>query len=225
VSPLIKPLSAERFATYKRWAGADEPLAERLYTYNVTLSAALYGPLHMLEVTLRNAIDERLIITGGINWLDDQGVLRTDYQQGCVNSARAGLRRERKAATHPQLVAELGFGFWSSLFGRESQHLWGHLRPIFQAGGLQRKIIAGELRELRILRNRVAHYEPILSLPLAARYASLIALTGWLSADAEAWIRQHSTWPTLFPAVPILIEDPETGALRFNPAALPILSG
>ena len=219
---LTVPLSPERFATYLQWAAGDNALAERLYTYNVALSAALYGPLHMLEVALRNVTDQRLTAVYGATWPDDKAVLATTYQQECIRQARATLTRERKRATHPQVVAELNFGFWTSLYGRESHHLWGTLRPTFQVKGLHRAVIAGQLRELRFLRNRVAHYEPILSADLAARYAELVALVGWLSPSAEAWIRQHSVWPTLFPAVPILLAD-ASGQLQVDPTALPYL--
>ena len=51
---LTAALSSDRFATYLQWTSGDQTLAERLYTYNVQLSAALYGPLHMQEVALRN---------------------------------------------------------------------------------------------------------------------------------------------------------------------------
>lgn len=82
------------------------------------------------------------------------------------------------------MVAELNLGFWTSLYGRENDHLWGTLRPIFQVKGLHRAVIAGQLRERRFLRNRVARYEPILRADQAARYAELVALVGWLSPSA-----------------------------------------
>jgi hypothetical protein len=50
------------------------------------------------------------------------------------------------------------------------------------------------LDDFRALRNRVAHYEPILALPLAQRYADITMLTGWLSASAVAWINETSEW-------------------------------
>jgi hypothetical protein len=84
-------------------------------------------------------------------------------------------------------------------------------------------VIARDLRDLRILRNRVAHYEPIIALPLAQRYASITTLTGWLSPSAATWIAKYSTWPTLYPAVPILVPDPASGDLLVAPAALPFL--
>jgi len=41
-----------------------------------------------------------------------------------------------------------------------------------------------------VLRIRVGHYEPILAVPLAQRYADITTLTGWLSPSAAAWIKE-----------------------------------
>lgn len=221
---IVEILSPERFGTYRGWSSGDEALAIRLYTYNVLLSTALYGPLHMLEVALRNVVDSRLEGAFGADWFDHPGVLKTTYQTVCVRKARETLAREGKAGDHSQLIAELNLGFWSSLFSREVHRLWGTLRPAFQAKGTQRHQIAGQLRDLRILRNRIAHYEPILALPLGQRYASITTLTGWLSPSAAAWIAETSTWPGLYPGVPVLVPDAE-GELRVAPAVLPYLPG
>lgn len=220
---LVAALSAERFDTYLNWTGGDQALADRLYTYNVQLSAALYGPLHMQEIALRNMADGALIRRYGQTWFDDPAVLTTAYQAGCIAKARQTLQQAGKAVTRSQIIAELNFGFWSSLFGRQAHHLWQTLRPIFQAKGVQRGTIAQELRELRLLRNRIAHYEPIIALPLAQRYASITTLTGWLSPSAAAWIANYSTWPALYPAVPILVPNPASNVLTVAGAVIPFL--
>lgn len=220
---LIDALSPDRFDTYVNWAGGDHALAARLYTYNVQLSAALYGPLHMHEVALRNAADRALQQRYGPNWFDDATVLVTVYQRNCITKARQTLQQDGKAGLRSQIIAELNYGFWSSLFGRQSHHLWQTLRPAFQAKGVQRGAVAQDLRELRRLRNRIAHYEPIIALPLAQRYASITTLTGWLSPSAAAWIANYSTWPALYPAVPILVPDPASGNLIVAPTALAFL--
>jgi hypothetical protein len=177
----------------------------------------------MLEVALRNVADKQLTTAYGMTWIDQPAVLSDNYQQGCIAAARATLLRERKAATHAQIVAELNFGFWSSLFGHKSHHLWGTLRPIFQAKGVQRATIAGHLRDLRILRNRIAHYEPILALPLDQRYSSVVTLTGWLSPSASAWISQNCQWPVLYPVGTTLLVPDATGQLRISTTALPFI--
>jgi hypothetical protein len=216
-------LSTDRFGTYLDWTGQNQTLAERLYTFNVQLSAALYGPLHMLEVALRNKVDAHLALVYGQGWMHNPAVLSTGYQQGCVLQAQQTLQQAGKAATRPQMVAELNFGFWSSTFGRQSHHLWQALRPIFQANGVQRGNVAHQLRENRVLRNRVAHYEPILGLSLAQRYADITTMIGWLSPSAAAWVAQYSLWQNHYPAVPILVPDPGTGKLVLAPAAVPFL--
>src|SRR3546814_8035853 len=116
---------------------SDLTLAERLYTYNVQLSAALYGPLHMLEVVLRNMADARLAAQHGAAWLDAPAILVTNYQTGAIAKARQTLQKDGNAATRTQLVEELNFGFWASLFGPKSPHLWQSLRPIFQTKGVR----------------------------------------------------------------------------------------
>lgn len=216
--PLSDILSTDRFATYLGWAQNDIPLAERLYSYNVQLSADFYASLHMLEVALRNKADEALTTAYGNDWLDDPNVLQDKYQQDCVNKARSSLRHDRKAATHSQMVAELNFGFWSSLFGRSSNHLWAVLRPIFQFKGLKRTDIAEKLRDLRRLRNRIAHYEPILAQPIASLHQDILNLTSWMSVDAAAWITTHSS--ITYPATPLIISAPQNGGSIFDPALL-----
>jgi Abi-like protein len=216
-------VSADRFSTYRLWADQDAALAKRLYTFNVQLSAALYGPLHMLEVALRNVADRQLTAKRGPDWMDDPQTMTTKYQQDCVTKARENLHRDGKPATHGQMVAELNFGFWGSLFGRRSHHLWQDLRPIFQTRGIQRNHIAQQLDDFRALRNRVAHYEPIVALPLAQRYADITTLTGWLSPSAAAWISDTSEWPNVYPGVPILVTDPATNQTRVSPGVVQFL--
>jgi hypothetical protein len=179
----------------------------------------------MLEVALRNVVDRRLTTKRGPGWMDDDKTLPIKYQSDCVAKAREQLTRAGKAATHGQMVAELNFGFWGSLFGRRSHHLWQDLRPIFQTGGIQRSSIALQLDDFRALRNRVAHYEPILALPLAQRYADITTLTGWLSPSAAAWINETSEWTAVYPGVPILITDAETKQTRVSPGVLEFLPG
>ena len=220
---LADALSSDRFGTYLAWAGGAPDLAERLYTYNVRLSAALYGPLHMLEVTMRNRINVQLAQAFGPAWLNDPKVLATPYQASCVRQAEQTLRQGNKPVTASRIVAELNFGFWCPLFGRQSHHLWQVLRPIFLAKGIQRSPIAHELRETRVLRNRVAHYEPILGMALGQRYASITTLTGWLSPSAAAWIAGYSDWPRVYPGVPILIPDSTARTFQVAPAVISFL--
>lgn len=116
------------------------------------------------------------------------------------------------------MVAELNFGFWSSLFGPKSNHLWAALRPVFQTQVLKRGIMAQKLRDLRRLRNRIAHYEPILAQPIATYHQDILDITAWLSVDASAWITAHSA--VNYPNTPIIVTNPQSGVSIFDQALM-----
>lgn len=223
--PLIDALSHARFNTYLTWVGHDHEMALRLYTYNIHLCAALGSPLHMLEITMRNTVDRRMVATFGPDWLTGApgGLVLTPYQRSAIQSAVDILRRQGKRITHDPLVAELSFGFWTSLFGHQSHYLWQHLRPIFVTNGLQRRTIAHHLTDLRNLRNRMAHHEPIVALPLAAHHQTISQLTGWMEPEAEIWINRHSIWPNAYAGHDALQPDPATGAPILNVAIIQLL--
>lgn len=48
-------LSTDRFGTYLAASDGEVARAVRLYSWNIEVSAALWGPFHILEITLRNA--------------------------------------------------------------------------------------------------------------------------------------------------------------------------
>lgn len=97
---------------------------------------------------------------------------------GCVAEARDNLTRDGKPATHGQMVGRaelwvLGFAVRPAqppVVARPAADLPGE--------GIQRNSIALQLDDFRALRNRMAHYEPIVALRLAQRYADITTLTG-----------------------------------------------
>ena len=62
--------SRERLGTYLDATAGDREGAIKLYAWNTAVSAAFYGPLQGLEVTLRNAIHRRLAERYGEAWYD-----------------------------------------------------------------------------------------------------------------------------------------------------------
>ncbi len=55
---LINTLSETRFRPYLVSAGRDQDYAFALYLYNARMAKAFLYPLHILEITLRNRINE-----------------------------------------------------------------------------------------------------------------------------------------------------------------------
>ena len=98
--------------------------------------------------------------------------------------------------TTGKVVAELKFAFWEQLFtaGQDSRIWNAHFRacfpgvpqalPVSQA----RAIANSDLRAIRLLRNRIAHHEPIFTRNLADEYRRILEMIDWRSHVAAAWM-------------------------------------
>ncbi len=56
---VIKAISEERFHPYLKHAENNHDAALRLYQKNIEVSQSFYAPLSVLEITLRNKIDQQ----------------------------------------------------------------------------------------------------------------------------------------------------------------------
>ena len=204
----VDTVAPERFAKYLAWARQDAELAHRLYAKNVALAEAFYTPLHTLEIVLRNRVDQALTAAYAPDWFNDPAVVMPAPLQAKVREANRRLASLGPALTRGHIVAELSFGFWTGMFNRRQNHLWRYLRPIFgSAPGLQRGGVSGKLDDVRGLRNRIAHYEPILHHDLMDYYREIHTLTSWLSPDAAGWLTEHSRFLTVCPPGRIIVND------------------
>jgi hypothetical protein len=97
-------------------------------------------------------------------------------------------------------VAALDFGFWTGLFGKpylfqskRNPRLWPHgLSKIFPhaSAALTLGGISGRLNDLRHLRNRIFHHEPVWARPdLAGDRDDILELLGWMSPEAARTLR------------------------------------
>ena len=207
-------LSRERLRIYLGATGGDREQAIRLHVWNTAVSAAFYGPLQGLEVTLRNAMYRRLVERYGPAWYDnpaaglDKGALER------IGSAKSELARDDPGSNLPRIVAALSFGFWISLLGRGGRTGAGHkanyemtlwrpaLRGAFSyRASLTRSQVHRPLNTLRILRNRIAHHEPIFTRELTADHERILEVAGWISPDARNWIEHHSRVPAMIEVI------------------------
>lgn len=142
---------------------SEDPVS--IYKWNMALSESMYPLLHVIEVALRNRL--HTVISDHFN--DENWLLNGDFLAGdeidSIQKQIAYLRRRKQLDTG-HLIAELSFGFWTSLLDRRyefKQLLWPTLlKPTFPYLN-DRKIhaIRSRFNKIRKLRNRVWHYEPI----------------------------------------------------------------
>lgn len=181
-------LSSPRLVPYLSASGGDPAVAERLYWWNVEISGAFYGPLHCLEVALRNALHDRLRARyGRADWWAkapiNPGALRA------VDEARRKCHRRQATSTGnaDDIVAQLSFGFWVTLLSTGKsydRHLWvPTLHRAFPRYSGRRDMLHDNLWTMVLLRNRIMHHEPIHHRDLAADHRKLYRLLGYLSPD------------------------------------------
>ncbi|HWJ08027.1 MAG TPA: hypothetical protein VNS46_01540 [Nocardioides sp.] len=192
-------LSPARMAPYLSACDGDGERAIGLYDWNAKISSAFFESLHYLEVGLRNAMDEAASALIETSWLRPDSSVLTPRSRKAVAIALA--QAGGTAAPHGKIVAELPFGFWWSLLADEyNRRLWQPaLRHAFE-GQVRRRKLHTELDDLRRLRNRIAHHEPIHSRDLEADFARVIDISNRIGASLGAHIAGTSRVPRLVSA-------------------------
>lgn len=206
---LEKHFSAARLGRYRAACGGDEGKAASAYVSNMLLAEAMMPLLNVLEIALKNGIHLRLsTMYGRIDWWEAwNGNPAFQWQIRQVVEAKAKLQRRAEAATPDKIIAELTFGFWSSLFNVQFQTvLWKDLRLVFPRcpkPQRQRHTISSALNQVRNLRNRVFHHEQLLWLnpPLIDLHSKGMEVVGWLDPHLSQWLRQYDRLPTTWTSV------------------------
>ena len=155
----------------------------RLYKANLQVAQAFHPLLGIVEVVLRNRLNEVLIayfrdskwiITEKTGFMSDPSLtyyekwsgkrIINDFLKKEVMKVEGNIGKAQKTITSHAIIAELTFGFWTKLF--ETHHyklLKGQPIKIFTnlSKGIGRKEVSEELEKIRRFRNRINHNEPI----------------------------------------------------------------
>lgn len=188
-------LSTERLEAYAvRPAGsAGDPTATLArYLLNMALCESLYSPLQLCEIALRNAIHHHLSsLMAREDWFDDSRFQLTPWAAAEIAKAKAQIIKSKKAVTAGRVVAELNFGFWTSLFEDHYEKQTPFLPSAFKAvfphmpkSLHKRKERKADLEKIRILRNRVFHHERIVHWKdLDAQHQLILIVISWISPE------------------------------------------
>lgn len=202
-------LAPERLSPYLRYAKGDCSYAVALYLWNMSLRESLYPLLSLSEISLRNQFNRALSQHFGredwyeIPWLDQQDASK-------VNDAKNKIKKQGYDVAPGRVVAELTFGFWTSLLNvryERKQILWPTMAPLLFASAPRklrtRKDQSRYASQLRNLRNRIFHYEPIWhwpNLPSIVRESE--AWLQWLSPDIARLHGQLERFHSIYVAGP-----------------------
>ena len=128
------------------------------------------------------------------HWYDDPAGELEQHARDDVARVKQRLGRARAPLLPGKVVAELPFGFWRFLLARRyTATLWPVLRGGFpHLGGSNRRLLEEPVTRLHVLRNRVAHHEPLLAEPIADRYQNLLTVVAAVEPQLSAWVDGHS---------------------------------
>ena len=184
---LDRAISTARYGSYLQAAGQDRDLARRLYVWDRDLAITILADLAIVEVALRNSMHTTLTNTYGPFWYEH--VLLDDRSQGQIARAWQYLTSpvQTDTATPGRLVAQCTFGVWVNLLDAggyagkgpwrrhaDYEQLWRTtLSTAFPGGRAEarndpdptarftRAWVHSIAKTVNVLRNRVAHHEPL----------------------------------------------------------------
>jgi len=210
--------SPARVGRYLNATGNNTKRAAKLYKANLKLAQAFHPLLGVVEVVLRNKIND--VLTAHFNdadWIINQkaGFMtapslsyihkrtnrrRTNnFLKTEIEKAERRLIKNGASITSGKIIAEQTLGFWTDLF--EVHHyrlLQGKPIKIFSSlpSGYGRKQLNEELNKIRRFRNRINHNEPVCfngnNIDLSEAqdvYNSIIKILSWIDPALLTYVK------------------------------------
>lgn len=219
---IVNALSADRLRPYALFTPyADEIHSIVPYDLVQWLSSMLFTPLQYIEVTLRNRLYDVLKkhytwrrkkysqLGDPAEWLKWMPTKKNTVKK--INDAYTFAQRNIKARSVGvgDIISELSFGVWIDILKEHPikgspYHFWTFTQnKIFpNARGQTRETICAELLEIKKIRNRLFHYEPIWNnvsvknchmalSEILKQYARVMHGVRWLSRDVYIFLREE----------------------------------
>ena len=146
------------------------------YKKNILFSKSFYIPLSILEISLKNSLDNYFIKTIGIDWIFNKSFIKPQLQTKIDNAIKIlnqnnKLYAKNKELNHNNLVSELSFGFWMMLLKKLYQQYLRYidLKQIFpnlpssKDKKINKHFIFTKLNNIMFFRNKVFHHDKIIS--------------------------------------------------------------
>jgi hypothetical protein len=171
----INLISKSRLNSYKFNDDEDFIVLLRRYIYNIQISESFYPVLSMLEIALRNRINNAIHSFIKKDWLlseiKSQKLLLDNEYKILLNSYKK-LKLKNKNITQEALISELSLGFWINLCKKayktiiwDKKGVFEFVFPNFPISKEMNRIrfISSDLKNILQLRNRIFHHEIIIN--------------------------------------------------------------
>jgi hypothetical protein len=201
VPSLPAAISAPRLAPYLARYNGNSQYAVRLYAWNLELSAAFWGPLSMLEITLRNALHDQMRQGRIDDWWNAASVNLESKEDRAFDRAIEKLDfAGNSTPTADDVVGATSMGLWVGLLDvgvarhplyDYETNLWPRLQRAFPNRERQgRRQIHAKFNRLRVLRNRIAHHEPLSHINHVQQRDLIIDCIQLIDADIAKYVQE-----------------------------------
>lgn len=198
---LERVISPRRLQIYRLPGDTDLDVLAR-YVWNVHLCESLYPCLQNLEISLCNSVYLAIAADQkNPGWLHSSSPLLAQRERQTVFYAEEELRKQRRLIEPDRVVAELSFGFWTSLLDvRYERIFWQRLlKPAFPhlpSRIRTRHNLSRRFNDVRRLRNRVFHHEAIWNRPdLCRRQSEILEAIEWICPELSAVTKITDRFP------------------------------
>jgi len=171
----IDIISKERLNSYCITSKDDFSILLENYIYNIKISETFYPILSILEIGLRNRINNAIEALIRPTWLllelKSPSLLLQNEHEILLKAAKK-LSFKSKNLTKGALIAELSFGFWVNLCKKpyktvfwDKKGFFDFVFPYFPPSNEMNRIkfISSDLKNILQLRNRIFHHEIIIN--------------------------------------------------------------
>ena len=200
---LVNLFSSNRLSFYKYDSKDTDSMALERYLYNIEVLKSLYPLLSILEISLRNRINQAIETVVKSNWLlnelNNQNILLQNEYKKLLDAKQKLLNKGHKNICTDDLIAELSLGFWIHLCTKRYKtvlwHRQGFFRTVFadypNFSEFDKLSKVFPILQLMLkLRNRVFHHEIIInhSYGINNCYKDLRRLLGYISKDSIVYL-------------------------------------
>lgn len=139
------------------------------YIWNVKLCESLYPSIHYFEILLRNQISRSISrILDNDEWLiSEKTSMFNSEQKQKIEKALEVLKEKEETICSSNVIRHLNLGFWVKLFNANYDIVLWHqglekkVFPFLKPEKRKRSVVLRKLKMIHIIRNRIAHHEPI----------------------------------------------------------------
>jgi hypothetical protein len=203
LTSLERSLSKKRLDGYRMQGGTNEDVISK-YLWNILLCESLYPCFQILEVAFRNSTHAEIgLAVKDDSWLLNQIGILYEGEQEAIMNAKNSVALTGKTAAEDILVAEMKFGFWTSLLDSRYDKLWHkiiagvfpHMPKNMRTRGDASKL----MNTVRRLRNASLHHHSIWHWKdLQDQHAQMCLLIGYICKSSDFIAKQIDRFPKVY---------------------------